>query len=166
MNKYLKAVVVTFAIILVSVDGLFAARIPVLKISNNKTKSWVEYSLSLDDNCHINEYKPIWANWRRPSGSKRNLKFFERRYYGIRKFKVLNRVYVEFTIGSLRSKKFMATVKDCKVKVFTHINGKFLRVKKIHLISNKNNLFGFNGQAVITGIDQISGETVKEVIKK
>ncbi|MBN2040135.1 MAG: DUF4833 domain-containing protein [Spirochaetes bacterium] len=140
-------------------------KIEVFAVHSNIIKSWIQYSVKLD-NEKFSGKNPVSGFRKRPGGSVRELSYFERRYYGIESQKVISDSSVEVTIKSIPSIIITIELKDEKVIPYVFIEGSRCVLTGVMIHAKKGALLSYTGYVEITGTDVMSGNTLKERIYK
>ncbi len=134
----------------------------VFAIHSNLLKSWVQYSIRLDDNFTFKDDKSVYAFRKRPSGSVRDLNFMERRYYGIESQKILNKHLIKLKLKAIPSRIIHIEVRKKNLNVFMKINDLKCYLTKIIIHAKKGFLFNYTGHVELIGIDVKSKAVVSE----
>ena len=134
----------------------------VFAIHSNLIKSWVQYSVRLNDNWTFKGDEPIFGFRKRPSGSVRDLNFMEGRYYGIESQKILNKHLVELKLKAIPSRIIHIELSNKSINVFIKINNVKCHLTKIIAHAKKGLFFTYTGHVELIGIDVKTKAVVRE----
>ena len=141
-------------------------KIEIFAIHSNIIKSWVQYAIKLNVNREFYNNEPVLVYRKRPSGSYRNLSFFERRYYGFDSQKILNTDTIEVKLKALPSKKVTIKIMNNKIMTYININGKQCILKSVMIHAKKGFFTIYTGYVDIVGLDIQKGDLLLERIYK
>ncbi|MFH0976361.1 MAG: DUF4833 domain-containing protein [Spirochaetota bacterium] len=140
--------------------------VDVFVIRSNVIKSWIQYSIKLTGDFNFIGNEPVFGFRKRPGGSRRELSYFESRYYGIESQRIINDSTIELGLKAFPSRKVIIEIKNRTVISYIDINGKKCVFIEAMIYAKKGLLTSYTGYADIIGMDIESKTKVYERINK
>ena len=135
-------------------------------IENSLLSSKVQYVIDLDNNYKIDKNEPVYGFWKRPSGSTRELNWFEKKSaYGIKYQKKEGDTSVEIALSKFPEKKITIIILKNKAVPYMMINKKKCILQKVFIKATGSDSWPTVQYAEIIGIDPETNAIISEKIK-